>query len=520
MGVQDSSSPRRLLVMAIALSLCVGLGWLDDGLAQPKGQMIIAVDFSLAPTFFDPAETPAMGTPYVFLYALHDALVKPLPGHAMTPCLAESWTESADGLSVEFKLREGLTFHNGDPFTAEDVKFSFERYKGASANLFREKVTRVEALGPHRVRFHFTEPWSDFLAYYGTPATGAAWIVPKRYVERVGDDGFKKHPVGLGPYKFMGFQAGTDLVVEANDYYWRKIPTIKRLIFKGVPERSTLLAMVKTGEADIGFLMTGPEAIETQRDPKLKLATTFSAAVWFIAFNEQWDAKSPWSDRRVRLAAAHAVDMQAINESERLGFSRLTGALVHRDMEFALAVEQYPYNPTEAKRLLAEAGYPNGFDAGEVTPIPPFTSMGEAVVNYLGAVGIKARVRVLERAAFFSAWREKKIKGLIVTGTAQQGNAAARIGEFAVSGGHFASGGYADIDALFQHQGGLPDRKKREEILHEIQRLMHERVMFAPMMEVATLHAVGPKVLQAAIGITPLTYFPTPYEDMRMQESP
>ena len=518
MSMRQVLQLHRLAVITLALSLVAGPALLADGHAEPTGQLIIAVDFSIAPTFFDPAETPAMGTPYIFLYALHDALIKPLPGNAMAPCLAESWTESADGLSVEFKLREGVKFHNGDPFTAEDVKFSVERYKGASAHLFRERLKNVEIIGPHRVRFHFTEPWPDFLAYYGTPATGAAWIAPKKYFEQVGEDGFKRHPVGLGPYKFVGFQAGTDLVVEANEQYWRKTPTIKRLLFKGVPERSTRLAMVKTGEADIGFLMTGPEAIETQRDPKLKLATTFSAAVWFIAFTEQWEPKSPWSDRRVRLAAAHAVDMQAINESERLGFSRLTGALVHRDMEFALPIEQYPYNPAEAKRLLAEAGYANGFDAGEVTPIPPFTSMGEAVVNYLGAVGIKARVKVLERAAFFTAWREKKIKGLIVTGTAQQGNAAARIGEFAVSGGHFASGGYPDTDDMFQQQAVMRDRKQREEVLHTIQKRMHERVMFAPIMEVATLHAVGPKVLEAAIGITPLTYFPAPYEDMRIKE--
>jgi len=90
MGAQESGPLRRLLVIAIALSICIGLGWVDAGIAQSKGQMIIAVDFSLAPTFFDPAETPAMGTPYVFLYALHDALIKPLPGNAMTPCLAES----------------------------------------------------------------------------------------------------------------------------------------------------------------------------------------------------------------------------------------------------------------------------------------------------------------------------------------------------------------------------------------------------------------------------------------------
>jgi len=509
------------LTTSVVLSLLIALLSPVQTLAQPKGpqgQMNIAVDFSIAPTFFDPAETPAMGTPYVFLYALHDALIKPLPGNAMTPCLAESWAESDDGLSVEFKLREGLAFHNGDPFTAEDVKFSFERYKGASAHLFRERVRDVEVVAPHRVRFHFTEPWPDFLAFYGTPAAGAAWIVPKQYVEKVGEDGFKKHPVGLGPYKFVEFQAGGNLVVEANERYWRKMPAIKRLVFKGVPERTTRLAMVKTGEADIGFLMTGPEAIETQQDPKLKLAKTFSAAVWFIVFTEQADPKSPWHDPRVRRAVAHAVDMQAINEAERLGFSRLTGSIVHRDMDFALPLEPIPYDPAAAKRLLAEAGFPNGFDAGEVTPIPPFTSMGEAVVNYLGAVGIKARVRVMERAAFFSAWREKKIKGLIVTGTAQQGNAAARIGEFAVGGGHFTSASYADIDELFQRQAKLRDREQRAAILHDIQRRIYERTMFAPIMEVATLHAVGPRVEEPAIGITPLTYFPTPYEDMRLKE--
>jgi peptide/nickel transport system substrate-binding protein len=508
---------RMLLAVGIVLLMAAGWPLVAEGAAEPRGQMVLAVDFSIAPTWFDPAETPAVGTPYIFLYALHDALIKPLPGNAMAPCLAESWRESADGLTYEFKLRQGVTFHNGDPFTAQDVKFSFERYKGASANIFREKVKEVEVVDRHRVRFHFTEPWPDFLAYYGTPAAGAAWIVPKKYVEQVGEDGFKEHPVGAGPYKFVEFQAGSNLVVEANERYWRRTPSVKRIIFKGVPERATRLAMVKTGEADIGFLITGPEAIETQQDPKLRLAKTFSAAVWFIVFAEQWDPKSPWHDRRVRLAATQAVDMQAINEAERLGFSRLTGSIVHRDMAFSLPIEPYPYNPAEAKRLLAEAGYPNGFDAGEVTPIPPFTSMGEAVVNYLGAVGIRARVRVMERAAFFSAWHEKKIKGLIVTGTAQQGNAAARLGEFAVSGGHFASGGYPDIDELFHRQVSERDRQKREALLQEMQRRMHERVMFAPIMEVATLHAVGPRVAEPAIGITPLTYFPAPYENMRLK---
>jgi peptide/nickel transport system substrate-binding protein len=140
----------------------------------PEGQLVIAFDTSIAPTFLDPAETPGVATPFVFLYALHDALAKPLPGNNMAPCLAESWTESPDGLVYEFKLRAGLKFHNGDPFTAEDVKFSFERYKGASAKLMKDHVKAIESSDPHRVRFVLHTPWPDFLTFYATMATGAS----------------------------------------------------------------------------------------------------------------------------------------------------------------------------------------------------------------------------------------------------------------------------------------------------------------------------------------------------------
>jgi peptide/nickel transport system substrate-binding protein len=216
----------------------------------------------------------------VFLYGLHDALIKPLPGNNMAPCLAESWRESEDGLTYEFQLRKDLSFHNGDPFSAEDVQFSFLRYKGTSAKLLRERVKAVEVIDPHRVRFVLHAPWPDFLTFYATPATGAAWIVPKKYQERVGEDGFKRHPVGLGPYRFERFDPGVELVFEANEHHWRKTPSIKRIIFKGVPARPTRLAMLKTGEADIAYLMIGDEATAIKGDPKLRLASVIPPAVW------------------------------------------------------------------------------------------------------------------------------------------------------------------------------------------------------------------------------------------------
>src|SRR6266540_6382840 len=154
-----------LVRIALALILLAALSTQVAAQSQPDGQLTVAFDVSLAPSFLEPAETPGIGTPFVFLYALHDALIKPLPGNDMAPSLAESWRESDDGLTYEFKLREGLTFHNGDPFTADDVKFSFLRYKGASAKLLHERVKTVEVIDPHRVRFVLYGPWPDFMAF-------------------------------------------------------------------------------------------------------------------------------------------------------------------------------------------------------------------------------------------------------------------------------------------------------------------------------------------------------------------
>jgi len=485
---------------------------------QPEGQLTVAFDASIAPTFLDPAETPGIGTPFVFLYAMHDALAKPLPGNDMAPCLAESWKESADGLTYEFKLRPGIKFHNGDPFTADDVKFTFLRYRGAGAKLLHERVKSVDVLDPLRVRFVLDRPWPDFLSFYATPSTGAAWIVPHKYIEKVGEEGFRRQPVGLGPYRFVRQTPGVELVLEANEQYWRKKPSIKTIVIKGVPDRTTRLAMLKTGEADIGYLMVGVEAQTIQADSKLRLARVIPPAAWWIDFPEQFNPKSPWHDRRVRLAATLAVDKQGLNEAERLGFSRLTGSIIPSGMEFALRLDPHPYDPPQARRLLAEAGYPNGFDVGDITPLPPFVTMGEGVANYLASVGLRGRVRSMERATFMEAWRTRTRQGVFVTVSAAPGSAAARIENFVISGSAYTTGGYPDIDDLFRQQAQERDRKKRETILHQIQRLMYDRVMFGGIFEPATLHGIGPRVEEPGVGLSAQLYFTSPWEDMRLKK--
>src|SRR5438105_1109512 len=358
---------------------------------------------------------------------------------------------------------------------------------------------------------------TPFMTFYATPATGAAWIVPKRYVERVGDDGFKKHPIGAGPYQFVSFKPGVELVLEANESYWRKTPTIKRLIFRSVPDDTTRLAMLKRGEADIAYSLKGPLAEEVRRTPGLTLKAAIPTFTEWLVFVEQWDPKSPWADRRVRLAANLAIDRKALNDSEYLGFARVSSSIIPHEFQFYWPAPPYPHDAKRAKALLAEAGYPNGFDAGDLSTDAVYAATGEAVISDCRAVGIRARLRPLERAAFYKADQEKSFKKLVRPGSAAGGNAATRIEAFVVTGGIRAYGGYPDIDGLFREQAVEVDVKKREALLHRIQQLMHERVMFAPILEPAFLSGVGARVEESGIGLISGIPFSLPYEELRLK---
>ncbi len=289
-----------------------------SAVAGPEGQLTWGVHISLAPTWFDPAETPGIITPYMVLYALHDALVKPMPGNPKAAGLAESWSVSKDGLVYEFVLRKGVRFHNGDLLTSDDVKFSLERYRGAASKPLKERVAGIETPDPQRVRIRLKQPWPDFLTFY-TNATGAGWIVPRKYVEKVGDEGFKKAPVGAGPYKFVSFTPGVELVLEAFEQYWRKSPSVKRLVLRVIPDESTRLAALKRGEVDIAYSIRGELAEELQRTPGLTLKPAVIQAPFWLYFADQWDPKSPWHDRRVRQAASLAIDRPSINQALTLG---------------------------------------------------------------------------------------------------------------------------------------------------------------------------------------------------------
>jgi peptide/nickel transport system substrate-binding protein len=440
-----------------------------------------------------------------------------MPDNPLAPSLAESWKSSPDGKTWDFTLRKNVKFHNGDPLTAEDVKFTFERYKGTAAAMLKEKIAGVDAVGPQHVRVRLKAPWPDFLTFY-LSASGAGWIVPKKYVEKVGDEGYKKAPVGAGPYKFVSFTPGVELVFEAFDGYWRKAPNVKRLVFKTIPDEATRLAALKRGEIDVVYSVRGELAEELQRTPGLALKPVVIQAPQWVSFLDQWDPKSPWHDRRVRLAANLAVDRKSINQAITLGHSRITYSLIPSTFDFYWQPPPYPFDPAQAKKLMAEAGYPNGFDAGDYYMDVAYANVQEIVANYLQQIGIKSKLKPVERAAFWSNYGDKKHKNLSYTASGAFGNAATRLASFVVKGGPYVYGSYPDIDGLFQEQAGELDRKKREALLAKIQQLVHEKVMVLPIWELGFLNGHGPRVQESGLGLIPGHAYSAPYEDVRLKK--
>ena len=220
----------------------------------------------------------------------------------------------------------------------------------------------------------------------------------------------------------------------------------------------------------------------------------------------------------MRLAANLAIDRQAINQAAYLGLAKPALSFVPSGMEYFWAPPAYPYDPAKAKKLLAEAGYPNGFAGGDLSGEMIYGSaIGEPVTNYLQAVGIRTRLRLMERAAYYKEYADKKLRGLLHTGSGAPGNAATRIDTYAVTGGSYVYNTYPEIDGLFSEQVNEQNPRVRTQILQKIQQIIHERVMFAPVMEPAFLNGVGARVGRPRAGGHRNFPYSAPYEDLTLK---
>jgi peptide/nickel transport system substrate-binding protein len=487
---------------------------------EPKGRLVYAYSTTIPPAWLDPQENPPQVTPYLVAYAVHDAMVKPMPGNPLAPSLAESYEMAPDYKSATFKLRPGIKFHDGSPVTTEDVKFTFENYRGASAKVLHDKTDSVELVDDRTIRFHFKDPFLDFMVLYGSPASGAGWIVPKAYYQKVGPDGFKQTPIGAGPYRFVRQQLGVQIELEAFGEYWRKTPSVKTLVLKGVPEDSTRAAILQTGEADMTIIPS--TLIDTiRRDPRYHFVPTRSAATWLECVPDRPD--SPLADIRVRQAISLAVDRKALNDAEMAGMSPIGGNWIPEEYAGAISRPVPPFDLAKARQLLTEAGVASGFDVGNITPLPPYFSWAERVASQLRAVNIRTGVQQLERATFYEklAPGPDRLKGFILQFSGAPGDAAARIRENAVCKGTFSGLCTDEVDSRMAKYDASTDPKERLRLLEEVQNYLLDNYIMLPVARNVILNAAGPRLVNTptdVIGAIPQYPFTGPYEDIQLKD--
>ena len=238
----------------------------------------------------------------------------------------------------------------------------------------------------------------------------------------------------------------------------------------------------------------------------------------WIYFPEQWDPKSPWHDLRVRQAANFAIDRDGMSQALFLGYCKVTNSVIPYTFDFYWPPPAAVYDPAKARKLMAEAGFASGFDAGPLYCDSSYANMAEIAVNNLGEIGIRAKLEPIERAGFYAGYANKKYrKGIIQAASGAFGNAATRLAAFVVKDGAFAYGSYPDIDALYPQQADELDHEKRAAMLEKMQRLVHEKAIYAPIWQLGFLNGVGPRVGESGFDRIPGFAYTAPFEDLTIK---
>ncbi|MFD1624938.1 ABC transporter substrate-binding protein [Azospirillum griseum] len=385
-------------VMAVPLMVATG-----PTAAWGQGRSDLVIGMPLEPPHLDPTAGAAAAIKEVTYANLFETLVRIDATGAMVPGLAQSWTVSADGLSYRFALRPGARFHDGTPCDSAAVKFALDRARGAeSVNAqkgYFAAIAAVDTPDPHSVVVTLSRPDGLFLFHLG--AGDAAIVSPASAA------GNKQKPVGTGPFKFDRWVAGDRVVLTRNPDYDGAKPALERVSFRFISDAAAQIAALKAGDVDAFLQFNAFEALpEFRNDPKFTVSVGTTEGETLLSIN---NARKPFDDVRVRRALAHAIDRKTLIDGVLYGNGVAIGSHFppHRDGYVDLT-GLYPYDPAKAKALLAEAGYPNGFDTTLRLPPPPYARRsGELIAAMLAEVGVRAAIEPVE----WAAWLEKTFKG-------------------------------------------------------------------------------------------------------------
>lgn len=401
------------------------------------------------------------------------------------PGLAESY-EQKDELTWIFKLRKGVTFHNGEEFNADAVKFSLERVLNEKQKSPQRgnisAIAAVNVIDPYTVEIKTKEPYNllPHRLFYLS-------IVPPKYVQEVGDQGFAQKPVGTGPYKFVEWVKGDKIVLEANEKYFKGAPKIGKVTFRIIPEVATQIAELQSGGVDVIRMVPPDMLAQIEGNATIKVASTPLLRVYYMAFDTK---KKPFDDVRVRQAMNHAVDIDKIIEKVLGGKAVRTPAGVNpTHFGFDESIKPYEYSPETAKALLKEAGYADGFE----TELHYFTpgigqQITDAVISDLSKVGIKAKAKFYPESSSFV---EKQRAGDLPFRLGHWGSYSVYDADAILQPMFDSQGVYGkyfhtpELDKLIGEARSSVDQEKRKALYSQAQQLLYKEApwifLFSPM---------------------------------------
>lgn len=474
-------------------------------LAADKDEIVVVQ--SVLRQQFDPTAVVATTDSLVHVQ-LFDGLLN-LTEKGFEPALAESWVVSPDGKQIDFTLRKGVKFQNGDPFTADDVKFTFERIIAPDSTHsyrkpFQEALERVDVLAPDKARFVLKAPWPSFFTA-GRNALVA--IAPKAYYERVGAKGFQDKPVGTGPYKLAELKAGEWTKVIANPDYWGGAPEVKAVTTRLVKEPFTRFAMLTRGEADIISDISGPLFEKIKQNKNVRIFSAKRSGTSSMFFNKTTFPQS--ADIRVRMAIGYAIDLKGIADNVLGGVCEpAPSMLTPETFGYLPGVKVTPYDPAKAKSLLAEAGIKPGqavtfvIHTESFASLPNATQTLEAIAGYLEAVGLKVERKQYETGAFFQMMRGGKQPDIFYGPISIPDDGATIMDGWYLPGSVWSAGNvdvpeYIDI---YKKQLNELDTEKRRKLIQQFAAAEDKDRRAVPLFWCDTPFAVGPRIKDWKIG--------------------
>ncbi len=465
--------------------------------AEPEGALRVAT--TTMPNAID-LPMGAERNAHNVAWQMYDSLVWINDEGTVAPALADSWIISEDGARITFKLKKGIRFHNGEPFNADSVVYTWERGKQGRMQ-WKEKYAiakNVEKIDDYTVKIDTGKPnplLFRVMAEYWA-------MIPPEYHKKVGENEFLNNPVGTGAFKFKEWRRGDRIVFEANPDYWEKgLPKVKDLIFRPIPESTTRMAAIQTNEVDIVTRLSSEEAENLMNVPDVKVINYPVDRVYYVAFNNLTSGKGkPTEDPKVRRAMNYAVDVKAIIDALFEGYGReATGYVTPGNLGYDEDIKPFGYDLDKAKKLLAEAGYPDGFKIGFACPSGAYTNFEqvcEAIQGYLSGVGIETDLELMESGKYWDLEGKKQLPPLFGDSWSEAtGEALPRL-KGALGGVDASFSAWSDpkIKEFLDKIGETIDDAERAELYVELQRYMQENPPFIYLYEPVTFEAMSPKV--------------------------